>query len=262
MKKLLGIVVLGLLFSLNSYAIDITIKKTKNQHLTAKPSKEHFMVNKDVVRDGEQSQKFILPHGSCNKQDCKWSAQRTERELKLSHKSKKKPGNSIYYAWSIFFPKDFEMSWAGSKMLIGQVKMKGVGMPIWEIHTRGAGFHIRVHHSLVKAKLYCGNFKKGEWTDIIIKTDYAKEKSQDKKYKFFETWINGEYMDSCSHKYPLVKKKTFKESNSNMGNSAGKLTFRYGIYRPNVGKWLKNNNKNWKQKKIRYFDDPDGVKQL
>ena len=89
MKKLLGIVVLGLLFSLNSYAIDITIKKTKNQHLTAKPSKEHFMVNKDVVRDGEQSQKFILPHGSCNKQDCKWSAQRTERELKLSHKSKK-----------------------------------------------------------------------------------------------------------------------------------------------------------------------------
>ena len=43
-----------------------------------------------------------------------------------------------------------------------------------------------------------------------------------------------------------------------MGNSAGKLTFRYGIYRPNVGKWLKNNNKNWKQKKIKYFDDPDG----
>jgi len=258
MKKLLGIVVLGLLFSLNSYAIDITIKKTKNHHLTAKPAKEHFMVNKDVVRDGEQSQKFILSHGSCNKQDCKWSAQRTERELKPSHKSKKKPGNSIYYAWSIFFPKDFEMSWAGSKMIIGQVKMKGVGMPIWEMYTRGAGFHIRVNHSLVKKKLYCGNFKKGEWTDIIIKTDYAKEKSQDKKYKFFETWINGENIDSCSHKYPLVKKKTFKESNSNMGNSAGKLTFRYGIYRPNVGKWLKSNNKNWKQKKIKYFDDPDG----
>ena len=89
MKKILGILIIGFLLSSNSYAIDITIKKTKNHHLTAKPVKEHFMVNKDVVRDGEQSQKFILSHGSCNKQDCKWSAQRTERELKPSHKSKK-----------------------------------------------------------------------------------------------------------------------------------------------------------------------------
>ena len=89
MKKILVIFILGFLLNSNSYAIDITIKKTKNHHLTAKPTKEHFMVNKDVIRDGEQSQKFILSHGSCNKQDCKWSAQRTERELKPSHKSKK-----------------------------------------------------------------------------------------------------------------------------------------------------------------------------
>ena len=72
MKKILVIFILGFLLNPNSYAIDITIKKTKNHHLTAKPAKEHFMVNKDVVRDGEQSQKFILSHGSCNKQDCKW----------------------------------------------------------------------------------------------------------------------------------------------------------------------------------------------
>ena len=257
MKKLLGIVVLGLLYVVNSYAIDITTKKTKNHHLTAKPSKDHFMINREIVRAGEQSQKFILSHGSCNKQDCKWSAQRSERELKISHKSKKKAGTAIYYAWSIFLPKEFEVSWAGSKMIIGQVKMKGVGMPVWEMHTRGAGFHIRASHSIVKAKLYCGRFKKGEWTDIIIKADYAKEKSVDKKYKFFETWINGKYIDSCTHNYPLVKKKTFKESNSNVGSSAGKLTFRYGIYRPNIGAWLERSNKN-KPKKIKYFDDPDG----
>ena len=42
-----------------------------------------------------------------------------------------------------------------------------------------------------------------------------------------------------------------------MGSSAGKLTFRYGIYRPNIGAWLERNNKN-KPKKIKYFDDPDG----
>ena len=69
MKKILGIIFLSFLLSSNSYSIDITIKKTKNHHLTAKPTKEHFMVNKDVIRDGEQSQKFILSNGSCNKQD-------------------------------------------------------------------------------------------------------------------------------------------------------------------------------------------------
>ena len=257
MKNIFVILFFGVFLNINVIADEITIKKTKNHYLTAKPIKDHFTTNKEIVRAGEQSQKFVLSHGSCNKQDCKWSAQRTERELKLFHKSKKKVGKPVYYAWSIFFPKEFDISWAGTKMIIGQVKMKGVGMPIWEIHTRGAGIHIRGHHSLVRAKLYCGRINKGEWTDIIIKADYAKEKSNDKKYKFFETWINGKYIDSCNHNYPLVKKKTFKESSSNTGNSSGKMNLRYGIYRPNIGLWLERSNKN-KPKNIKFFDDPDG----
>ena len=68
---------------------------------------------------------------------------------------------------------------------------------------------------------------------------------------------NGKNIDACSHNYPLVKKKTFKESASNMGNSAGRFTFRYGIYRPNVGLWLNRSNKN-KPEKIKFFVDPDG----
>jgi hypothetical protein len=260
LKKVLNISIISALFlftNINSFATDININKTINHHLTAKPINEHFMTNKEIVRSGEKSQKFYLPHGACNKQDCKWSAQRTERELKLHHKSKKNLGSPVYYAWSIFFPKDFDISWAGSKMIIGQVKMKGVGMPIWEIHTRGAGLNVIGHHSIAKAKFYCGKITKGEWTDIIIKVDYAKEKSSDNDYKFFETWVNGEYKDSCSHNYPMVKKKTFKESRSNVVNSAGKLTFRYGIYRPNIGAWLERNNVN-KPDKIDYFIDPDG----
>ena len=256
MKSIFITIFFGIFFNFNLIADEITLKKTKNHHLTAKPIKEHFTIDKETVRAGEQSQKFILSHGSCNKQDCKWSAQRTERELKLSHKSKKKVGYPVYYAWSIFFPKEFDISWAGTKMIIGQVKMKGVGMPIWEMHTRGAGIHIRGHHSLVRAKLYCGNINKGEWTDIIVKADYAKEKSNETKYKFFETWINGKYIDSCSHNYPLVKKKTFKESSSNTGNSSGKMTLRYGIYRPDIGSWLQRSNKN-EPKNIKFFDDPD-----
>tara|TARA_B100001057_G_C22714451_1_gene897164 strand:+ start:177 stop:1088 length:912 start_codon:yes stop_codon:yes gene_type:complete len=257
MKNIFIISFLILLTNSNLYAEDIKINKTKNHYLTAKPINEHFMTSQEIVRAGVQSQKFYLPHGSCNGQDCKWSAQRTERELKLLHKSKKKLGNPVYYAWSIFFPDEFDINWTGSKMIVGQVKMKGVGMPIWEIHTRGAGFNIIAHHSINKAKFYCGKINKGEWTDIIIKADYAKEKSLDNNYKFFETWINGEYKETCSHNYPIVKEKTFKESNSNVGNSAGKVNFRYGIYRPNVGRWLERKNAN-KPEKIDYFNDPDG----
>ena len=257
MKKFLSILLLGLFLSINALSEDITIKKTQNHHLTAKPIKNHFMVENQIVRSGKQSQKFILPHGVCNGQDCKWSAQRTERKVKGLYKTSKKFGSPIFYAWSIYFPKELKMGWAGSKTLIGQVKMKGVGMPVWEMHTRGAGFHFVLKQSTVSSKLYCGNFEKGKWIDVIVKADYAKEKKSKKGYKTFETWINGEYIKSCSHSYPLVSKKTFKESNSKGWTTSGKVDFRYGIYRPNVGKWLMSNNKNIPKKK-KYFVDPDG----
>ena len=73
----------------------------------------------------------------------------------------------------------------------------------------------------------------------------------------FELWINGEYVKSCSHNFPLINKKTLKESNSKGYKDSGKVDFRYGIYRPNVGKWLMSNNKNHPQK-LEYFRDPDG----
>ena len=133
MKKLLGIMVFGLLFSINSFAKDITIKKTKNHHLTPKPTKNYFMVDNEIVRAGKQSQKFFLPHGVCNGQDCRRSAQRTERIVNRLHKPARKYGKPLYYAWSIYFPKEFTSDWAGNQTLLGQVKMKSVGFPIWSI---------------------------------------------------------------------------------------------------------------------------------
>ena len=94
-------------------------------------------------------------------------------------------------------------------------------------------------------------------TGEYIKADYAKEKKSLKDYKTFELWINGEYVKSCSHNFPLINKKTLKESNSKGYKDSGKVDFRYGIYRPNVGKWLMSNNKNHPQK-LEYFRDPDG----
>jgi hypothetical protein len=105
-----------------SLAIDITIKKTKNHHLTPKPNKNYFMLDTEVVRAGKQSQKFILPHGVCNGQDCRRSAQRTERIVNRLHKPSKKYGKPLYYAWSIYFPEKFTSDWAGNQTLLGQGK--------------------------------------------------------------------------------------------------------------------------------------------
>ena len=133
MMKFIFFLISILVFSNLSLAKDITIKKTKNHHLTPKPNKNYFMVDTEIVRAGKQSQKFFLPHGVCNGQDCKRSAQRTERIVKWLHKPSKKYGKPLYYAWSIYFPKEFTSDWAGNQTLLGQVKMKHVGLPVWSI---------------------------------------------------------------------------------------------------------------------------------
>ena len=140
--------------------------------------------------------------------------------------------------------------------------MKSVGFPIWsiELHSstlkRGMGFFLKLRESTVTASMHCGTFKVGEWIDIIVKADYAKEKKSLENYKTFEVWINGEYVKSCSHSYPLIRKKTLKKSHSSGYSSSGKLDFRYGVYRPNVGAWLMSNNRI--KKKMKYIRDPDG----
>lgn len=261
-KNFIFILSFFLILSNFSLANNITIKKTKNHHLTPKPTKNYFMVDNEIVRAGEQSQKFFLPHGVCNGQDCRRSAQRTERIVNRLHKPPRKYGKPLYYAWSIYFPKEFTSDWAGNQTLLGQVKMKNVGFPIWsiELHSstlkRGMGFFLKLRESTVTASMHCGTFKVGEWIDIIVKADYAKEKKSLENYKTFEVWINGEYVKSCSHSYPLIRKKTLKESHSSGYSSSGKLDFRYGVYRPNVGAWLMSNNRI--KKKLKYLRDPDG----
>jgi hypothetical protein len=47
-----------------------------------------------------------------------------------------------------------------------------------------------------------------------------------------------------------------KESHSSGYSTSGKLDFRYGVYRPNVGAWLMSNNRI--KKKMKYIRDPDG----
>ena len=70
-------VVSALLVTANSYAEDITVSKTIPNHLSTSPN-ETFSVVEDFVQSGKTGQKFVLKHGQCKGQDCKWRGHRTE----------------------------------------------------------------------------------------------------------------------------------------------------------------------------------------
>ena len=237
-------------------AKDITVKHTKTNFLTAKP-KDTFYVVEDFTRKGDKAQLFVLEHGQCSGQDCKWSAQRTERRLEVTDSSKSKVGNAIYYSLSIFIPEDFHPHQAAKNMGLLQSKMVGVDMPLWQVYTNGWGFHLKV--PATGGKAFCGLFNKGEWHDITVKADYGREKVKDHAY--FEIWINGEHKPECSHNDPIVTKEVIRESKSHGWNSnTQQITMRYGPYRWAVGDYLydKASREYRKANKTNVFVQPNG----
>ena len=245
-------VVLGLLVTANSHGEDITVNKTITNHLSASP-KETFAVVDDFVRNGKTGQKFILKHGQCKGQDCKWGAHRTERRLKAKHYSSKKVGNVIFYGLSIYIPENFGYEFTAGKMSLFQAKMTGVDMPIWIIYSDGAGYYLKLPHTK-SIKCLIGILEKGKWHDFIVKADYGRQKV--KEYKYFEIWKNGE-KKKCNSSKPVVTDQVMAESRSHGWNSnKQQITMRYGIYKWEVGEFLKFTGS--KKPKVKMFTQPNG----
>ena len=248
--------VFALLFTVNTYAEDIPVNKTETGPLSASP-KETFFVVDDFVRSGKNGQKFVLKHGQCKGQDCKWGAHRTERRLKAKHSSSKKVGNEVFYGLSIHIPKDFGYEFTAGKMSLFQAKMTGVDMPIWMLQTDGGAYYLTLPHSgLAKCRL--GLIEKGRWHDFVVKADYGREKV--KGHKYFEIWQNAERQD-CYASSPIITKKVMTESKSHGWNSNKQdITLRYGIYKWEIGEFLQFTGS--KKPKIKTFLQPSGYKNI
>ena len=205
MNKILKILALALILCNSSYAGPVTIKKTVWHHMGVK---DHFEIVTDNVRAGETAQKFEIRHGECKKQDCKWGAHRSERKLKKLHYPKKKLSDPVFYALSIFTPKDFGYDTVARKMSLFQAKMKGVDMPIWMVSTDGSGFELSLGH--YKRCYEGGTLKKETWNDFVIKVIYSKEKVKGTKY--VELWLNGKQLNDCTYYLPIINDKQIKES--------------------------------------------------
>ena len=245
-------VVSVLLVTANSYAEDITVSETITNHLSASP-KETFFVVEDFVRNGKTGQKFILKHGQCKGQDCKWGAHRTERRLKAKHASSKKVGNEVFYGLSIYIPENFGYEFTAGKMSLFQAKMTGVDMPLWMLDTDGAGYYLKLPHSR-SVKCTIGFIEKGRWHDFVVKADYGRE--QVKGHKYFEIWQNGERQD-CDSSTPIVTNKVMGESRSHGWNSnKQEITMRYGIYKWEIGDFLKFTGS--KKPEVKTFIQPNG----
>ena len=123
MKKLLGIVVLGLLWGDIGFTETI-VKLPKDtasgynqlsKSLTGKNFKDYGMqvVNKKdghPVRAGEKSIRFEVRSGDCDKdRDGGWSdckGDRERHELSGGKKADRMSGGEHWFSWSVYFPKD------------------------------------------------------------------------------------------------------------------------------------------------------------
>ena len=253
-KKIFKFLVLSLIMCNLSYAGPVTVKKTKWHHMDIK---KHFEIITDNVRAGKSAQKFVIRHGECKKQDCKWGAQRTERHLKKLHYSSKKFKDPVYYSLSLYIPDEFGYDYVASKMSMFQSKMMGVDMPLWIVSTQGSGFQLRLGHY---KRCEVSKFVKGTWNDFIIKANYSRERIKGEKY--FELWWNGKQIDECTHYIPFVNSKHIKESKSH-GWSSNKqqINMRYGIYKFRLGDYLTHINKN-KPKNMKTMTQPSGQKNI
>jgi hypothetical protein len=255
MKEILKILVLTLILCNSSYAGPVTIKNTVWHHMGVK---DHFKIVTNNVRAGKSAQKFEIRHGECKKQDCKWGAHRSERKLKKLHYPKKKLSDPVFYALSIFTPKDFGYDTVARKMSLFQAKMKGVDMPIWMVSSDGSGFELSLGH--YKRCYEGGTLKKETWNDFVIKVIYSKEKVKGTKY--VELWLNGKQFNDCTYYLPIINDKQIKESKSHGWNSnQQQIDMRYGIYKFRAGDYLSQINKN-KPKGLKTMIQPSGQKNI
>jgi len=220
MKKLLGILVLGLLLS-NNVEAEKKVKFSKDLALGLNKSavssvshKKNYSFEKvkaedgHPVRSGEESMRFEVRPGDCGiskggYDDCKNDAERSEL-----HNGQMDWGSGkgeLWYAWSIYFPKEHKHFSGKGWNVVSQFhqdhnKYDFPTFMFWD-HTGGYWICIdrRMGNPSNLARRTSGsqfNAKQllkekevlGKWNDLVVHVKWS-----DKEDKgFFKIWVNGE----------------------------------------------------------------------
>ena len=184
------------------------------------------------VRAGEKSIRFELRPGDCGRykhgyDDCK---EHRERHELLGRDFS---GGNWWYAWSIYFPKDF-INVYPTRVYIGQFYGEGPKYgdehnPPWMFDNNKPGYWI---NNMVRVpgghqtQLLTREQMLGKWNDILINVKWTH-----KDNGYLKLWVNNEL--SFDYKGPTKRKYD--------------VFFKFGIYRAYV--WKKN------PPQIVYFDE-------
>jgi len=200
MKKILGLIVVCLLFTNACYANKF-VKLTKDvgsgskfyKSLTGKYYKKHGfqIVNKangHPVRSGNQSIRFEVRDGDCGQnEDGGWSDCKGDRERhELSGGDSKMSKGEYWFSWSLYFPEEHQNLWPLSNNY-GQFHQKGSSPVFMFKELRGGYSVIRTIGDIDynERRLIGNDDMKGKWHDILINAKWSK-----KDDGFFKVWVN------------------------------------------------------------------------
>ena len=264
MKKLLGIVVLGLILikpdigraDYVNLPKDVASGNKYFKSLTEKGYKKYGMqvVNKKdghPVRAGKKSIRFEARAGDCGVTP-EWSDCDRDRERhELS--GKRMSGGEWWYAWSIFLPKDF-INIYPAKLALGQFHQEK-GHVVWMFQKQGytsGGYWIANACVLPETldRILTQDEMIEKWNDFLVNVKWSK-----KENGFFKVWLNNKLVYDYKGATKTKEKTYFK-----FGIYRSYLSRRYEEAKYNVNeKWIK-----YKGKKIPtqivYFDEVRAAK--
>jgi len=266
MKKLLGILVLGLLL-IPTLAMSGTFKdeegkfglKTKKSgfkfHLNFMDHNDYnfqYIKDKTKARAGKYFQRFELRDGDCFGDDS-WSDCDTDRErVEFSTRPRQPIKKNQCYGYSLMLSKDFIDTHPTSTTL-GQVHQHGGptgtagGLasfpPLIQIDARSGSLFFNWHELSGSAtnvkdesryhKLKPLKDMKGVWTDISFCLDF--------KNKRMDAWVDG------IKKVEILKSPIFFKPEA--------IYFKHGIYRSFISKYKKFNNVKKMPTQIVFYDE-------
>jgi polysaccharide lyase-like protein len=199
------------------------VKKVKIEGLSHKGGHRFGYVSQPTRR-GKKAQRFEIRHGDCGRSsgwnDCENDRGRVE--MKESPKnSMSKPGQGVWYGYSILIPKDF-VSLGRANTMLGQVKAEGWSMPMWSLTFNDSPYLNFADNK--KCKIGSMSSWQGRWIDVTIYAHYGTSGQS----VYFQLFKDGKLI--CQRKAPFLP--------AEFARKKPKLGLKYGIYNSFVNRYL------------------------
>ena len=188
------------------------------------------------VRLGQQSIRFEVKTGDCGwDKDGKWSDCKTDR-ARHELSGRRHSDGEYWYAWSIYFPKDFVQVFP-TKLAIGQFHQYK-GHVVWMFQNQRGGYYVDDQVVGITAhmrQLLTQDQMEGQWNDILVHANWTHEPSG-----FFKVWVNGEL---GWHHTGATKSK-------------GKKVYqKFGVYQSFLSRYKKRNKTDTVPGQVVYYDE-------